>query len=198
MNSIKIARSVTAFTAVLIFLLTFILGIQPRIQELGRISSDLVQAEALLLSQQAKLARLIDLSEDIVLLEREKELLEVALPPTLRISEFVRELNTNASSAGVNITGLDIGAPNPFEAPARVSDNPKFESDLSNLSGVSFYVVDVDVTLTGSITSIKEFIRVFQDNPRTVVLHRFFFSSGAAATVDGKLSLRAQVFILSN
>jgi hypothetical protein len=39
---------------------------------------------------------------------------------------------------------------------------------------------------------------VFQNNPRTVVLHRFFFSSGAATTENGKLSLRAQVFILSN
>lgn len=184
--------------AALIVMLAFVLGIQPRIQEIGRVSSELTAAEGVLQSQQSKLARLIELAEDVTLLEREKELLEVAIPAELRISEFVRELNTSASRAGVNITGLDIGAPTQFEAPAQISDNPEFKSDVSNLTDTSFYVVDLDVTLTGSLSSIKEFIKVFQNNPRTVLLHKFLYSSKDGATEEDTLSLKAQVFILSS
>jgi Tfp pilus assembly protein PilO len=184
--------------AALIVMLAFVLGIQPRIQEVGRVSSELAAAEAVLQSQQSKLARLIELAEDVTLLEREKELLEVAIPAELRISEFVRELNTSASRAGVNITGLDIGAPTQFEAPEQISDNPEFKSDVSNLTDTSFYVVDLDVTLTGSLSSIKEFIKVFQNNPRTVLLHKFLYSSKDGATEEDTLSLKAQVFILSS
>lgn len=198
MSRIRIIRAATAFMAALIVMLAFVLGIQPRIQEVGRVSSELAAAEAVLQSQQSKLARLIELAEDVTLLEREKELLEVAIPAELRISEFVRELNTSASRAGVNITGLDIGAPTQFEAPEQISDNPEFKSDVSNLTDTSFYVVDLDVTLTGSLSSIKEFIKVFQNNPRTVLLHKFLYSSKDGATEEDTLSLKAQVFILSS
>jgi Tfp pilus assembly protein PilO len=198
LSRIRIIRAATAFMAALIVMLAFVLGIQPRIQEVGRVSSELAAAEAVLQSQQSKLARLIELAEDVTLLEREKELLEVAIPAELRISEFVRELNTSASRAGVNITGLDIGAPTQFEAPEQISDNPEFKSDVSNLTDTSFYVVDLDVTLTGSLSSIKEFIKVFQNNPRTVLLHKFLYSSKDGATEEDTLSLKAQVFILSS
>lgn len=198
MSRIRIIRAATAFMAALIVMLAFVLGIQPRIQEVGRVSSELAAAEAVLQSQQSKLARLIELAEDVTLLEREKELLEVAIPAELRISEFVRELNTSASRAGVNVTGLDIGAPTQFEAPEQISDNPEFKSDVSNLTDTSFYVVDLDVTLTGSLSSIKEFIKVFQNNPRTVLLHKFLYSSKDGATEEDTLSLKAQVFILSS
>tara|TARA_B110000503_G_scaffold9422_1_gene12790 strand:+ start:15537 stop:16133 length:597 start_codon:yes stop_codon:yes gene_type:complete len=198
LSRIRIIRAATAFMAALIVMLAFVLGIQPRIQEVGRVSSELAAAEAVLQSQQSKLARLIELAEDVTLLEREKELLEVAIPAELRISEFVRELNTSASRAGVNVTGLDIGAPTQFEAPEQISDNPEFKSDVSNLTDTSFYVVDLDVTLTGSLSSIKEFIKVFQNNPRTVLLHKFLYSSKDGATEEDTLSLKAQVFILSS
>jgi Tfp pilus assembly protein PilO len=150
--------------------------ISPEYAEAASLHEQQIQAQVRLTAQQRKLAELRQQNEDLPQYKAQLDRARAALPTTPNSSNFLRELQTASTEAGVSVTGLSIGG----------------RTDVLGTAG-AVYALPVALTVVGPVAGLEGFLNeVQQVQPRAVLIRNANLTSDATGT---SLTLNLQIFV---
>jgi Tfp pilus assembly protein PilO len=158
-------------TIVVSLLIAFILGvvlIYPKYQDMIIIRNQVKARENELRSKQEYLANLAQVSEKLKEYEEQLDIIDSALPPDPSLPLFFDYLQKAASQNGLILTGM-VHSP--------------------TSSGEGIKITSVNLTVTGSYSSFKEFIGVLEKSARMIKINTFSFSAPEDEIYDFNLSI---------
>ncbi len=215
-----------AFGAIAILAATWFLAVSPRITEAQLADSSREQAEAQNVVLAAELQRLQAQFDDIETLRGDLAELQQALPPDLRSSDFVRQLNTLAAETGVTLSSIVIQGAGVFvpsggsvveQQPDATGDATESETPPADVAPIqtvpvapgvdadNFVLIPIAIEASGSYDAVVAFLEAVQQGTRLVLVDRAGISTAEAVEpVEGEeaqgpvsnLSLGGTVFVL--
>ncbi len=171
-----------ALGAVALLAIGWFLFIGPKKQQTNSLHDQLDAAQLRRVTLEHQLADLRqqnrDLPRYLAQLARDRQ----ALPTTLNLSDFLRELESAGGSTGVTVSGLLVGAPLQVSA-----------------AGKQVYALQVSLTATGTAAKLNQFLDQLQQvQPRAVLISSASsVPEDQSGTLAGSvtLTLSLQVFV---
>jgi Tfp pilus assembly protein PilO len=114
MNANRLWMIGGALAAVLIAIGAYLLGIQPQLQSAAAAADQQVQAQSQLQQTQVELAQLKKDYASMDQLTAQLATLRKSVPGTSAVSDFVRQLSTQASAANVSISSINVSEPTAY------------------------------------------------------------------------------------
>lgn len=202
-----------ALAAVAVIALGWVLGISPLLTQAGLASSQAKAAVAQNTAQQASLAKLKSQYDKLPQLNAELEKLQLEVPETANLDDFLDQLQAIAQSTGVSITaftaaegtlygGGTAAAPAAPEPAPTATATPAPGSTSASSAGVAAAGITdrlFSVPVTVAVKDTPEQIMAFTDASQKGI--RFFLVTGdqfagASATDGGAGTLTGFVFVV--
>ncbi|MDX2024739.1 hypothetical protein [Microcella sp.] len=195
------ASRIWSFAAVLIMIavvaLGWFLGISPRLADAARFEIERQNVEAQNTVARAAIAQLQADFDNIDELLDELEGLREEFPTDAHYDVAIQELLTRLLSAGLGLQNIAINEPAPT-TPLVLQEGeepPAAEIDGGGiLPAGSLLSVPVTVTVTGSLSSILNYIQALQESPRFSIVSRGDY---AAATDVGTVTFSMIMYVVS-
>lgn len=200
MNTVRV-WTIGAVAAVVVILgVAFGLGVQPRLQSAAAADAQTAQVAAQNATVQADIARLSRAAAGQASLEAQDAKLQQAVPSSLKLNTFTRDLRNLAVLDDVSIESLAPSAgvayaapaeaappvapapaaspaptasPAPSTAPAPVGPSGWFGKTDPAVTGANFTVIPVSVVVRGTASAVQQFASDVQKGDRLFTVQSF-------------------------
>jgi len=185
---------VTAVGAVALIALGWVLGVSPKLAEMGAASQQKLQVESLNAGYQAQLAKLAADSENLDQIKSDLADAQSQLPPNASYPEFLTELNGIAGAHAVTVTNLAFTGSSVLSAGADPAVEPAatpIAGDTSVGAPVgSIVAISTSITLTGTLADLQDAASALQKGDRLFLVSALnFTTAGSEADASGTDSL---------
>jgi len=185
---------ITAVFSLAVLALGFLLGVQPRLNEIGANAVELANSEMNNVSQEARLAALKKQYEEIDELRAELAILRSSVPTDTEFAAFIRQLESTATNNSSVVTNFAASAgeayteeePEPPAAPsgdtdAAEGDTPATEADAeaptAAVGAVTLIGLPVAITaISGDADSLFNFLSDLRTGSRLFAVVDFAFN----------------------
>lgn len=159
---------------VLVNVAVWLYGLSPALDNVKEIKAELAEVKSEKTGLEQRLARLNAI--DVDTLAMEKELLDINLPPTGRLPEFLIYLEEKAAELD-----LDLGS-------IRASQFRDAEP---------YFAMDLTVDITGSYAGVYSYLRQLEENQRLLLIRSFTLNESSGNISTGiNLRIFAEDFML--
>lgn len=183
---------------ILIPLLTVFAGVIPAIQ--GAQTTDVARQAAV--ANNVERAALLEQYKTDSLLNKDALATDLAdlltrVPDTANTAEFMNQLVVTSAQTGASVTKLSVTNPVTYVLPAGLAENAEVADALLLFPPDSVYVVNVTMSLAGTLPEITSFVRDIRTGARSVLVYSFVIpkidsDDNGLVTAD----ITAQMFIL--
>ena len=185
---------ITAVGAIALMALGWVLGVSPKLAEMGAASEQKLQVDSLNAGYEAQLAKLAADSENLDQIKSDLADAQSQLPPNASYPEFLTELNTIAGANGVVVTNLVFTGSSVLAAgadPAADPAAPPAAVDASLGAPVgSIVAISTSITLTGALADLRAAASALQKGDRLFLVSGLnFTTAGGDAEASGTDSL---------
>jgi Tfp pilus assembly protein PilO len=156
--------------AVLLTILWYFLLYSPQSDKLDQAKADQAAQEARQSELQARLGRLKRLQANASVLEAERVKFATAVPENDDLDRFILDVNSRASSAGVEFVSIAPAQPAAGGPPAAAGAPTP---------------IALQMQVQGDYFAILRFLEALRDGPRLVTVENFSLSGGGAAGAGG-------------
>jgi Tfp pilus assembly protein PilO len=210
MNTTRLWVLGGAVIAIALVAMGWFVGIAPKLADMARADASRQQAIELNEQNEIVLAELKEQFENLDELTTELEALQLAVPFTVDVPDFLRQLNSSAAATGVSISEITIdearayGAPPPVEPAAQPAEGDDVEAGAAaepipaaapiappsvtdpRVSAANFVAVPVSVTVAGTYSAVQSFISAAQHGDRLFLALGMNLSPSDAAAVGSE------------
>ena len=172
----------SAFVAVLILLVGWFLGVQPRLAEASAAGAERQTVATTNAQYEAVLVELRELSENLPALQSDLDAIRVEIPQEPELPDLLGQLNELAVASGVTLN--EVTTDPPQLVPAAL---------LEPLGVTDLVGIPVRVSALGPPEGLAQFMKAAQFGPRLMWVGRF--STGDDADT-GRVTLEGIIFVL--
>ncbi|HEX8973548.1 type 4a pilus biogenesis protein PilO [Oryzihumus sp.] len=197
------------FAALAVLALSWLFLISPKLADASSLDD---QTDAATSQNDVLRARLVQLqheSSQLPQLQQQLQAAEAALPADSGMPDFIRQVNAQASAAGLTVGSITAAAPTTMTgtggsaAPTAAAPATGATGSGSGAKGstAGLYAIPVTISTTGPADRQQAFLRALQHvGPRTAVVSSAQLSpagTAASGSIDGSstLSVQLQVFV---
>lgn len=183
---------------ILVPLLTVFAAVIPAIQ--GAQATDVARQAAV--ANNVERAALLEQYKTDSLLNKDALAMDLAdlltrIPETANTAEFINQLIVTSTQTGASVSKLSLANPVAYVLPAGLAENAEVTDALLLFPPDSVYVVNVTMTLTGTLPQITSFVQDIRTGTRSVLVYSFVIPNNepdenGLVTAD----ITAQMFIL--
>ncbi|GAA3384545.1 type 4a pilus biogenesis protein PilO [Cryptosporangium minutisporangium] len=174
-NTVRLWVAGGVVGALLLIALGGFLLIRPQNARTEELRAQTETAQASVDSLRSRLAEVRSQNSRLAEYRSEYEAARAALPTTLALSTFLRDVQSSATRAGVAVEGLIVGAP----------------TQVNGAAGATVYALPLTITATGSASKLEGFVNQLQRvQPRAVLV-----STTNAVPNESSNSLRGSVLL---
>lgn len=200
-----------ALVAALIAVVSWFMVISPELSSAASLRSAASNAELQNSVTQAKVTKLKLQAANLTDLNARLATALDALPTTSGLPAFTRQLNAQATAAGVHVTSIVIGsiglaspdaaAPAPTPTTTNAATTAPAATVHTSSAAGGLYAIPVTLISSGSLVDELVFLKVIQTvGPRRVLVRSTQIAPGSAAqvaSIDGSATVTAQLTVFS-
>ncbi|WP_155865185.1 hypothetical protein [Gryllotalpicola ginsengisoli] len=199
--------------AVAVAVLAWLVGISPQLDQAATADEQKTAAQQQLQASQVQLAKLKKDYASIGELKQQLATLQASVPGEPEVTDFVRQLSSQASSTHTTLTSITVGEPTAY-APQSAAGSTAASSGTASSTATpaptanataaavapplttdpsittsNFLLLPVTLAASGDYASLMDFTQaVQQDGPRLFLVDKLDVQKAAAAATDGSSS----------
>lgn len=169
--------------AVLVFLIGFLLIVNPARNNAAEIHQQVAEQNDQNVATAAKIEQYRKQSSEVPAKLAEIAAVQQKLPPSLKIPDLVRDIESQAQKAGVHLKSITPGAPSPYA-----------EVGATNASGVPIVTIPLSIEADGGYATIKSFVNGLERMERAYFISGIDVGAEGGDSADLSVSMTGQVF----